>query len=597
MNPVINASEPIWAVGSAFLTALLIALTGRWQNLRDLWGPLGALAQFGIVASLVPAVLSGETRTFTLTTPMPGVALYFKVDELGLFFALMASFLWFIASLYSVGYMRALKEHAQTRFFAFYAISLGSAVGIAFAGNLFTLFVFYEMLTLATYPLVVHKQDAEARAKARVYMTYLLGTSIGFQFTAILVIYGISGELNFTKGGFLQGQAPDWLLLSAFLLYIAGIGKSAIMPFHKWLPSAMVAPAPVSALLHAVAVVKAGVFTVLRVVVYVFGVDCLVSLQVAQILPYVAGTTIVVASLIALFQDDLKLRLAYSTISQLSYVVLGAGLLSPLGAMGATLHMVFHGFAKITLFFTAGHIYCATKKTKISQMRGIGKQMPFTMIGFTIGALGMIGLPPASSLWSKWYIGLGALETQHYFALGVLVVSTILNALYFLPIVYSAFFEGGGGVEALTLPSPPSPNTVGEGESQLLPSPDAAGEGSVNLTPPAPLSASREGGEALYSPSPFTERGQGGEVNPETPSPTLPLSAGGESQLLPSSEASGEGQGVRATEKPPTSEVIEFSTPYLTLMTLAICATALGVLVLFVYPHPFLELARRVAGL
>ncbi len=527
MSPVMTSPEPVLAVGCAFLTALLIALTGRWQNLRDAWSVLGALAQFGIVASLLPAVLAGETPTSTLTTPFPGVPLYFKVDELGLFFALMASLLWFIASFYSVGYMRSLKEHAQTRFFAFYAISLGSAVGIAFAGNLFTLFVFYEMLTLATYPLVVHKQDAEARAKARVYLSYLLGTSIGLQFSAILIIYALSGELTFVKGGFMEGVAPDWLVLGAFLLYIAGIGKSAIMPFHKWLPSAMVAPAPVSALLHAVAVVKAGVFTVLRVVVYVFGVDCLAGLQVAHILPYIAGVTIVLASMIALFQDNLKLRLAYSTVSQLSYVVLGAGLLTPMSIMGATLHMVFHGFAKITLFFTAGHIYCATKKTKISEMGGIGGQMPLTMIGFTIGALGMIGLPPTAGLWSKWYIGLGALETHHYFALGILVVSTILNALYFLPIVYSAFF----------------------GEPKSV---------SKNPHPPLPALSQRE---------------RAGADSP------LPV---------------GEEQGVKAISTPLS---LEFSTPYLALMTLTICATALGVLMLFVYPHPFLELARRVAGL
>ncbi len=547
MNPVINSPEPIWAVGSAFLTALLIALTGRWQNLRDLWSPLGALAQFGIVASLLPAVFAGETRTYTLTTPFPNVPLYFKVDELGLFFALMASFLWFIAGIYSIGYMRSLKEHAQTRFFAFYAISLGSAVGIAFAGNLFTLFAFYEMLTLATYPLVVHKQDAEARAKARVYMTYLLGTSIGFQFTAILIIYATSGQFTFVKGGFMQGSAPDWLVLGAFLLYIAGIGKAAIMPFHKWLPSAMVAPAPVSALLHAVAVVKAGVFTVLRVVVYVFGVECLTNLQVMHILPYIAGITIVLASMIALFQDDLKLRLAYSTISQLSYVVLGAGLLVPVSIMGATLHMVFHGFAKITLFFVAGHIYCATKKTKISQMKGIGKQMPLTMVGFTIGALGMIGLPPASSLWSKWYIGLGALESQHYFALGVLVVSTILNALYFLPIVYSAFFE-----------EPKPANNPHPPQSSLS---HSVGEG-LGVRAETPLSHS-------------VGEGQGVRAN--------------EAHGRDARATEKEGLGVRAN--------LEFATPYLAMMTLAICATAMGVLVLFIYPHPFLELARRVAGL
>jgi multicomponent Na+:H+ antiporter subunit D len=224
-------------------------------------------------------------------------------------------------------------------------------------------------------------------------------------------------------------------------LYMFGIGKAALMPIHRWLPAAMVAPTPVSALLHAVAVVKAGVFIVVKLIVYTFGIGYLSKLTNAEWLLYVAGATILIASVIALRSDNLKRRLAYSTVSQLSYVIMAAAILVPISAMGAAIHIAAHAFGKITLFFAAGSIYTAAHKTEVSQLDGIGRRMPWTMGAFAIGALSMIGVPPTAGFISKWYILLGALDAKATAAIVVIVLSTILNAAYFLPVVYAAFFK------------------------------------------------------------------------------------------------------------------------------------------------------------
>ncbi len=337
--------------------------------------------------------------------------------------------------------MRANRERHQTRFYVCFAIALASTMGVAFAGNLITLFIFYEALTLSTYPLVTHSGSQEAMRAGRVYLGILLGSSIGLQLLAILWTWTVAGTVDFKLGGILAGKLDGPALGLLLFLFMFGIGKAALMPMHRWLPAAMVAPTPVSALLHAVAIVKAGVFSVVKVIVYVFGIDLLAGQANAEWLAYVAGFTIIVASVIALRQDNLKRRLAYSTVSQLSYVVLAAAILSPLSVIAAALHIAAHAFGKITLFFAAGSIYTASHKTNVSELDGIGRRMPWTMGAFAVGALSMIGLPPTAGFLSTWYLLLGALETEHMVAVAVILASTLLNAAYFLPIVYQAFFR------------------------------------------------------------------------------------------------------------------------------------------------------------
>lgn len=421
--------------------AAAIALTGRINaNLRETVTLMTSGGLALTVWSLLPTVLSGGRPGVSVTELMPGVEIAFRVEPLGMLFAALASGLWIINSVYSIGYMRGNKERNQTRFYMMFAVSLAATMGVAFAGNLITLFLFYEVLTLSTYPLVAHKGDEATVRSARVYLGILLTTSIGLFLPAIIWTYSVAGGGDFVPGGFLsehiQGPAVGLLLG----LFVFGIGKAAVMPVHRWLPAAMVAPTPVSALLHAVAVVKAGVFSITKIIVYVFGVDFLFSEPSSGWLLYAAAFTIITASIVALRQQNLKRLLAYSTIAQLSYVVMAAAILKPLAEIGAAIHMVAHAFGKITLFFAAGAIYVAAKKTEINQLKGIGRRMPITMTAFTIGALSMIGVPPTAGFVSKWYILAGAFQDDNYVALATIILSTVLNAAYFLPIIYMAWF-------------------------------------------------------------------------------------------------------------------------------------------------------------
>jgi len=421
--------------------AALIPLVGRWPNLRETVTLVCAVVMFWLVLTVAPAVFEGERPAFTWIDTLPGMPLRFEVEPLGMLFGLIASGLWIVNSIYSIGYMRGNQEPHQTRFYAFFALSLASAIGVAFAGNLFTLFIFYEALTLSTYPLVTHKGTDDARRAGRVYLGLLLSTSIGLQLVAILWTWSLAGTLDFTPAGILAGHIAGPAVAILLLLFMYGIGKAALMPLHRWLPAAMVAPTPVSALLHAVAVVKAGVFTVVKVIIYIFGLDLLQSSPGIDWLLYVAGATILIASVIALRSDNLKQRLAYSTVSQLSYVIMATAILAPLSAVGAALHIAAHAFGKITLFFAAGAIYTASKKSEVSELAGIGKRMPWTMAAFAIGSLSMIGLPPTAGFISKWYMLSGAFQSEQMLAVAVIVLSTLLNAGYFLPIVYAAFFK------------------------------------------------------------------------------------------------------------------------------------------------------------
>ena len=428
-----------------FAGIALIVAAGRHPNLRETATFATAITLFFIVLSLAPAVLAGERPRAVLFEMLPGLDLVLEVEPLGLLFAAIASTLWVVSTAYSIGYMRGNQEGHQTRFFACFAAAIGAAIGIAFAGNVLTMFLFYEVLTLVTYPLVTHHGDDEARRGGRVYLGYLIGTSIVFLLPAVIWTWLAAGSLDFRVGGLLAGKLDGATAPILLALYMFGIGKAALMPFHRWLPAAMVAPTPVSALLHAVAVVKAGVFVVLKVVVYVFGIDTLAALGGAAWLTAVAGFTILAASVVALHADNLKRRLAYSTVSQLGYIVLAASLLTPLAVVGGALHLVAHAFSKITLFFAAGSIYTAAHKTRVSELDGIGRRMPWTMGAFAIGALSLIGVPPFIGIVSKWYMLQGVIQVESALAAVVLVASSLLNAAYLLPIVYAAFFKQADG--------------------------------------------------------------------------------------------------------------------------------------------------------
>ena len=422
------------------VAAACIGFCGHRPNLRESVTLSAASMLLIAVIGIVPAVLSGERPALQLFEVMPGLEIAFEVEPLGLLFSLIASGLWVVSSVYSIGYMRGNAEAHQTRFYACFALALAAAVAIAFSANAFTLFLFYEVLTLVTYPLVTHHGDAEARKGGRIYLAVLIGTSIVLLLPALVFTWQAAGTTDFEPGGILRDKLDPVALSALLALYMFGIGKAALMPFHRWLPAAMVAPTPVSALLHAVAVVKAGVFSVLKVIVYLFGIDVLETVSMHWLVA-IAGFTIIAASVVALGADNLKRRLAYSTVSQLAYIVLAAALLAPLSIIGAVLHIASHALGKITLFFAAGSIYTAAHKTEVSQLDGIGRNMPWTMGAFTIGALSMIGLPPAAGFISKWYMLSGAMEQAHWAAVAVIAASTLLNAAYFLPIVHRAFFR------------------------------------------------------------------------------------------------------------------------------------------------------------
>lgn len=440
----IESYRPLLVMLVSLIGAALIVANRDNPDKRE-WCSLGAaLIKFLLVISMLPGVLAGDTYIFTLFTFLEEVSFSLRVDALGIIFAIVASTLWMITSVYSIGYMRSANEKSQTRFYACFAVTLSMTMGVAFSANLITLYLFYEMLTLITYPLVAHKQTEEAYAGANKYLFYLLGTSKAFLLTGILLTYAVAGTLDFQSGGLfgsVSAETNSTVLTVIYFLLLFGIGKAALMPFHAWLPAAMVAPTPVSALLHAVAVVNTGVFSVLRIIFHVFGVDLMQSLSLGTVTVFLASFTILLSSLFAMTRDNLKARLAYSTISQLSYIVLGGALLSVSGMTGGIIHIANHAFSKITLFYAAGSIYVITHKTLVSQLNGIGRKLPFTMVAFSIGALSMIGVPPVSGFTSKWFLALGTLESGQIAVLVVLLTSTLLNAGYFLPIIYRAFFK------------------------------------------------------------------------------------------------------------------------------------------------------------
>jgi multicomponent Na+:H+ antiporter subunit D len=438
--PVTASYVPLLALAVPLAAACLILLSRRHERIREGWTIAASIATFIAVLSFLPPVLSGSRVECLILELLPGLDLALRVDAFGMVFALTASGLWVVTSSYSIGYMKLHEEHSLTRYFFCFAVAISAALGIAFSANLITMFIFYELLTLSTYPLVAHAETDEARSAGRKYIAYLLTAGIFFLFSLVLT-YSLTGTTDFQIGGILAGHGLALLQQILFITFLVAFAKAAWMPLHSWLPSAMVAPTPVSALLHAVAVVKAGVFGIIRVACFTFGIDLMSDLGLAMLLAVIASTTIIVSSLFALTQDNLKKRLAYSTISQLSYILLGLGLLTPMGITGAMIHIPFHAFMKITLFFCAGAAIVVAGKEYISEMKGLARQMPVTMLMFAIGAVGICGLPPVCGLISKWYLALGAVQAQGTIFLLVIITSSVLNAAYFFPILYTAFFE------------------------------------------------------------------------------------------------------------------------------------------------------------
>lgn len=449
------------AIAIPFLAALLIWFTGNNPNQRETITLTSAVALFVTVLCMLAPFAAGAPLEWYGPGPLPGVKFAFRVEILGLAFACVASFLWIAASLYSIGYMRGNNEPRQTRFYICFAIALGCTIGLAFSDNLLTLFIFYEALTLSTYPLVTHHKNDEAKAAGRTYLGLLMSTSIVLLLSAIIATYVLTGTVSFEAGGIMAGKVSPAIGSILLLLFMYGTGKAALMPIHRWLPAAMVAPTPVSALLHAVAVVKAGVFTVVKVSVYVFGLDYLQTLWSTDVLLYIATFTLLMASVIAMRQDNLKRRLAYSTVSQLSYVVVGAMLATSMGMIGAGLQIVMHAFGKITLFFCAGAIYTAAHKSEISQMNGLGRVMPITFGAFLIGALSVIGLPPLGGAWSKLFLALGAAQAEHLLVIAALMISSLLNVVYLLaPVIRGFFMKPEGGSDHAGMHEAPLPSLI-----------------------------------------------------------------------------------------------------------------------------------------
>jgi len=443
MTPEAQSAAILWAILLPLVGAGGVQLLGRFasDNARDAWTVGIGIATFANVARLIEPVRLGFRPALPLPEWMPGLGLGFEVEPLGLLFALVASGLWILTSLYGFGYMRGHAEKNQTRFFTCFALAISAALGIAFAGDLITLFLFYELLTFSTFPLVTHAGTDAAVKAGRLYLGILVSTSVLFLLLAILWTASLTEDLDFRPGGILEGRIEGGGATLLLLLFAYGVGKAALMPFHRWLPAAMVAPTPVSALLHAVAVVKAGVFSVLKIAVYVFGIDMLATDDLSRPLMWIAAITILAASIRALSLDNFKARLAYSTISQLSYIVLGAALATSAAAMGAGLHILMHALGKITLFFVAGAVYVVAHKTEVSQLDGLGRKMPYTFGAFCVASFSIIGLPPLGGAWSKWFLVTGAFEAGELWMGTVFMVSSLLSIGYLMPIVVRAFFK------------------------------------------------------------------------------------------------------------------------------------------------------------
>jgi multicomponent Na+:H+ antiporter subunit D len=432
-----SAWLPILTLMTSLLSAIVIFhIPDRMRALRTVINLGGALAKLGLVALMLAGVAAGEVYETRLALA-PGLELLLLVDALCLLFLTLSAFLWLLTTIYAIAYLGSTPN--QSRFFGFFSLCVAATTGVALSGTLITFFIFYEFLTLATWPLVIHKGDEASIAAGRKYLAYTLGGG-ALLLLGIVWLESLSGPIEFAVRERLVGLDRGSLQVIFFLL-IAGLGvKAALIPLHGWLPAAMVAPAPVSALLHAVAVVKAGAFGIVRIVYDVYGFDLVQALGVGIPLAVIASATILWGSLRALFQTDIKRRLAYSTVSQVSYIVLGTALAGPVATVGGLVHLVHQGLMKITLFFCAGALAERMNVTRVDQLRGAGRAMPITMFAFSVAALGMIGVPPIAGFVSKWQLGIGGLQAGEPWVIFVLAASSLLNAAYFLPLVYRAWF-------------------------------------------------------------------------------------------------------------------------------------------------------------
>lgn len=436
-----DAGLPLLIVATSLFSGMVIIfLSEKHVVARTILNLGGAVLKLVLVGVMIWGVFHGHHYEARLPL-LPGLDLVLHADAESMLFVVLSSGLWLVTTIYAIGYLEGSPH--RSRFFGFFSLCVTATVGVALAGNLITFVFFYELLTLATYPLIVHRETEVARRAGRTYLTYTIAGG-ALLLAGTVWLYSMTGTLEFAHRGFVA-QLVDThrsSLIIVFVLLIAGLGvKAALVPFHGWLPQAMVAPAPVSALLHAVAVVKAGAFGIVRVVDDVFGVETAAGLGVTRPLAALAAVTIIYGSLRALFQDDLKRRLAFSTVSQVSYIVLGIAIIGPIATTGGLVHLVHQGVMKITLFFCAGNLAETLGIHKVSEMNGVGRRMPWTMAAFTIGALGMIGVPPLAGFITKWYLGLGALDAGQEWVIYILAASSLLNAGYFLPILYAAWFK------------------------------------------------------------------------------------------------------------------------------------------------------------
>lgn len=436
-----NSLLPVIVPFIALIATPFMIIFKDHKYVKEIISLLSAFLMFYLVLEIGQEYLLERTFYIDLIRITPTITISFRTDSASILFAGIASFLWFVTTFYSIGYLKGLNDKRETSFYVFFALTLFATTALAFSANLVTTFIFYELITLFTYPLVIHKGTEDTKKAGRKYLAYLVGTSILFFLTAIVLTQIIAGNTYYNIDGVFKNTGDKKTLLIVLVLFIFGVAKTAIMPIHSWLPNAMVAPTPVSALLHAVAVVKAGVFVMYRILNFIFTSEVLISIKGHYILMVLASITIVFASLIALRQDNLKLRLAYSTISQLSYIILGLSILNEFAMKAALSHLIIHAFGKITLFFCAGAIYVKTHITEISELEGIGKKMPITMLAFTLGSLSMIGIPGFGGFISKFLLMKGIAHSGYYFLFAILGISTLLNAYYFMPIVYSAFFK------------------------------------------------------------------------------------------------------------------------------------------------------------
>ncbi len=440
MTETSTSALPLVAMLAPLLSlAAIFALQRRSQAVRKWVCVAGSLAAFGLVLAMLPRILDGHGFTLNIANMTGGLNIGLAVDNLGYYFALVLSFMWVVATVYSVKYI----DHKEDRFFAFMALCEAFLLGCAFSANMFTYFIFYELMTFGSYPLIVHEETEQARKAGLKYLIYAIFAGAVLFFAIVAHYFWGGSDLSFGSLGTLSLEtASRTVLIVIFFLYLAGFGvKAAIMPLHGWVPDAHpAAPSPASALLSGV-ILKAGAFGIMRVVFNIFGVDLMRELKVYIPFAILASITIVLASIFAITQDNLKRRLAYSSIGQVSYILLGIALLTHDGALGGIMHLAHHALMKGCLFLCAGVILTKTGKKNVSEMRGIGYQLPLTMLCFSLCALALMGTPPTVGFVSKWLIGNGALEAGEPIYLVVLLTSALLNAIYFLPIIYTAFFQ------------------------------------------------------------------------------------------------------------------------------------------------------------